>query len=64
MFQFNNKTETFINVLYELNAVKTIRHNGIVDGLGIQVSNRKLWKWLESQTDFDRTKNYNLIDII
>lgn len=58
------KTETFINALYELKAVKTVRHNGVVDGLAIQVSNRKLWKWLESQNDFDRTKNYNSIDII
>lgn len=58
------RTETFISTLYELKAVKTIRHNGVVDGIGIQVSNRKLWKWLASQNDFDRTTNYNSMDIL
>lgn len=58
------KTETFISTLYELKAVKTIRHNGTVDGVGIQVSNRKLWHWLASQIDFDRTKDYNSFDIL
>lgn len=58
------KTETFINILYELNAIKTVRHNGTVDGIAIQVSNRKLWKWLEMQLDFNRLENYNDYDII
>lgn len=58
------KTETFINALYELNAVKTVRHNGIIDGSAIQVSNRKLWKWLENQLDFNRLEDYESNDII
>lgn len=58
------KTETFITALYELNAVKTVRHNGVIDGLAIQVSSRKLWQWLSSQVEFDRTKNYTSSEIL
>lgn len=58
------KTETFINALTELNAIKTVSHNGTVDGLAIQVSNRKLWKWLDNQLSFNRLENYDSNDII
>jgi len=58
------KTETFLNALTELNAIKTVSHKGVVDGLAIQVSNRKLWAWLENQIDFYRLENYDSNDII
>lgn len=58
------KTETFISKLYELNAVKNINKNHTFDGIGIQVSKRQLWAWLESIEPYDHTKAYNSIDII
>ena len=36
----------FINKLIEFNAIKAVRHNGIIDGYAIQVSNKSLYNWL------------------
>ena len=52
------KTSTFMAKLEELKAIKEVRHNGIVDGLAIQVSKRQLWVWLETMPIYDRTKEY------
>lgn len=52
------KTSTFMTKLEELKAIKEVRHNGVVDGLAIQVSKRQLWAWLETMPLYDRTKEY------
>lgn len=52
------KTSTFMAKLEELKAIKEVRHNGVVDGLAIQVSKRPLWAWLETMPIYDRTKEY------
>lgn len=57
------KTETFMNALYRFNAVKQVRHNGVVDGIAIQPSNRKLWAFLETMPEYDRTKEYSSDEI-
>lgn len=38
--------QLFIKKLLEFNAVKTVRHGGVVDGFAIQVSSKKLFLWL------------------
>ena len=52
------KTDVFVAALYDFNAIKEVRHNGKVDGLAIQPSNRKLWAWLDEQLDFNREWDY------
>lgn len=52
------RTDIFLAKLEEFNAIKAIRHNGEIDGYGVQVSNRKLWAWLEEQVEFHREWNY------
>ena len=39
-------TSLFCEKLIEFNAIKTVRHNGIVDGIAIQPSNKKWYEWL------------------
>ena len=39
-------TELFINMLTEINAIKTVAHGGIVDGLAIQPSSKKMYNRL------------------
>lgn len=46
------RADAFVSALYEMNAVKEIRHRGIVDGHGIQVLSRKLWSYLDEQLDY------------
>lgn len=58
------KTDTFLTMLELLGATKTIRHNGIIDGIGIQVSKRALWAWLETMTEYDRTREYSSDEIL
>lgn len=58
------KTETFINKLYELNAVKDINKNHTFNGIGIQVSKRPLWHWLETIEPYDHTKAYSSDEIL
>lgn len=52
------RSDVFIAKLYELNAVKTVRHNGVIDGLAIQPAKRALWAWLEEQLEFNREWDY------
>lgn len=56
-------TDVFIKALYDFNAIKEVRHNSIVDGLAIQPSKRKLWAWLETMPEYDRTKDYTSDEI-
>lgn len=56
------KTETFLSKLEEFNAIKVINKNHVFDGYGIQVSNRKLWAWLETQPIFRHEVAYNSSD--
>ena len=58
-------TELFLSTLRECNALKTIAHGGVVDGIGIQVSSKKLYERLTAyvtnygdSVKFDRTKTY------
>lgn len=39
-------TELFCAVLRHFGAVKTVAHKGVVDGLAIQPSNKRLYEWL------------------
>lgn len=53
-------TEIFVAALQKFNALKEMRHNGIVDGIGIQPSSKKLYLWLkewpvEFHNDWDYT---------
>ena len=41
-------TAIFLQVLRECNAIKEVAHNGIVDGIAIQPSSKKLFQWLEN----------------
>lgn len=52
------RTETFINALYDMGAVKQVRHGGVVDGIAIQPLSRKLWAWLDEQLDYDASWEY------
>lgn len=40
-------TDIFVEVLRECNAIKEVAHNGVVDGIAIQPSSKKLFQWLE-----------------
>ena len=57
------RRDTFLTMLELLGATKEVRHNGVVDGIAIQVSNRKLWAWLETMTEYDRTREYSSNEI-
>lgn len=41
-------TDLFLNMLKECNALKEIRHNGIVDGIAIQPSSKKMYNRLKA----------------
>lgn len=56
------RTADFLNALREFGAIKKVSHKGIVDGLAVQPSNRKLWTWLEGQLEYDREWTYYLED--
>lgn len=56
-------TELFIEVLKRFNALKEVRHNGVVDGIAIQVSSKKLYQWLQDYpVTFDRDSVYSVSD--
>lgn len=38
--------ELFLSKLKEFNAIKAVRHNGVIDGYAIQVSNKRWYEWL------------------
>lgn len=46
-------TDLFLQMLKECNALKTIAHGGVVDGIGIQVSSKKMYERLTAYV-----KNY------
>lgn len=53
-------TEIFVAVLRQFNAIKEVAHNGVVDGIAIQPSSKKLFQWLsewpvEFHNDWDYT---------
>lgn len=50
----------FISKLIEFNAIKTVRHNGIIDGYAIQVSNKPFYNWLiDYPIVYDRNAVYS-----
>lgn len=58
-------TELFTAMLAECNAIKTVAHNGIVDGLAIQVSSKRMYERLTAYVDnygeaiiFDNDRTY------
>ena len=53
-------TDIFVAVLRQFNAIKEVAHNGVVDGIAIQPSSKKLFQWLsewpvEFHNDWDYT---------
>lgn len=53
----------FIKKLFEFNAVKEMRHNGTVDGIGIQSSSKKFYEWLlDYPVVYDRNAVYTADD--
>ena len=42
------RTEDFLEMLRAYGALKTIAHNGVADGVGVQCNSRKLWRFLET----------------
>ena len=53
------QTHLFLAVLKRFNAIKEVRHGGVVDGLAIQVSSKKLYEWLRDYpVQFDREAVY------
>ena len=44
-------TDLFVKMLQECNALKEIRHNGEVDGIGIQPSSKKMYERLTAYVD-------------
>lgn len=53
------QTSLFLAVLKRFNAIKEVRHDGVVDGLAIQVSSKKLYEWLRDYpVQFDREAVY------
>ena len=48
-------TKLFLNMLVECNALKEVRHNGVVDGIAIQPSSKKMYERLAAYVD-----NYEL----
>lgn len=56
-------TPLFLNCLQEVNAIKVINKHGEYDGLGIQVSSKKLYqRLLQWPVKFDRTRDYTSTD--
>ena len=56
-------TALFLNCLHEVNAVKTVNKHGEYDGLGIQVSSKKLYqRLLQWPVEYDRTRDYTSAD--
>ena len=58
-------TDLFLQMLTECNAIKEVAHNGIVDGLAIQPSSKKMFERLTAYIDnygdcvlFDRERTY------
>lgn len=58
-------TALFLQMLTECNAIKEVAHNGIVDGLAIQPSSKKMFERLTAYIDnygdcvlFDRERTY------
>lgn len=58
-------TDLFLQMLIDCNAVKEIRHNGEVDGVGIQPSSKRMFERLTAYIDnygecvlFDRERTY------
>lgn len=58
-------TALFLQMLTECNAIKEVAHNGVVDGLAIQPSSKKMYERLTAYIDnygecvlFDRERTY------
>lgn len=58
-------TNLFVNMLVEVNAIKTVSHNGEVDGIAIQPSSKKMFNRLNEYIEnygeavlFDNEKTY------
>lgn len=58
-------TDLFLQMLTECNAIKEVAHNGVVDGLAIQPSSKKMYERLTAYIDnygdcvlFDRERTY------
>ena len=58
-------TDLFLQMLTDCNAIKEIRHNGEVDGIGIQPSSKRMYERLTAYIDnygecvlFDRERTY------
>ena len=57
------RKSTFIKKLIEFNAIKEVRHKGVVDGLAIQPSNKKFQAWLETLIEYEREYEYSSDEI-
>ena len=56
-------TELFLEVLKACNALKEVAHGGVVDGIAIQPSSKKLFQWLESYpVEFHNDWDYTTAD--
>ena len=56
-------TNLFLDCLTELNAIKPMYHGGEYDGIGIQVSSKKLYqRLLQWPVKYDRTRDYTSAD--
>ena len=56
-------TDLFLNMLRECNALKEVAHNGVVDGIAIQPSSKKMFERLTAYVEnyeltFDNTVDY------
>lgn len=59
------KSTTFMEMLNKCNAIKTIAHKGVVDGLAIQVSSKKLFEMLLAYPiKYEMGKTYNENEIL
>lgn len=57
------KTELFLEMLRRCNAIKTIAHGGVVDGLAIQCSSKALYEMLlDYPIPFDNETVYDMDD--
>lgn len=57
------RKSTFLEKLVEFNAIKEVRHNGVVDGLAIQPSNKRFRAWLETLIEYEREYEYSSEEI-
>ena len=57
------RKSTFIKKLIEFNAIKEVRHKGVVDGIAIQPSNKKFQAWLETLIEYEREYEYSSDEI-